>query len=125
MSDPQEVKGKKGAGKKAAGGENGATEPGEKKDRARSSKNFNGELKISLLSDKNPKREGSKAHGRFALYKDGQTVAEFVKAGGTFGDLAWDSSRGFIAIEGYTPKMVVKKEKAKKEAGSGAEKAAA
>lgn len=86
----------------------------EKKDRERSSKNFNKDAKISLLIDKNPKREGSKSHVRFAAYKDGMSVGDFVKAGGTFGDLAWDSARGYIRIEGHTPKLVVRKEKAAK-----------
>lgn len=44
----------------------------------------------------NPKKKGSSAHARFALYKVGMTVSEFVAAGGTLGDVKWDAERGFI-----------------------------
>lgn len=90
---------------------------GAKTDRARTSKQFGDGVKIKLLADKNPKREGSKAHSRFALYKKEMTVGEFIKAGGTFGDLAWDASRGYIQVEGYAPKMVEKKAKPEKKEG--------
>ena len=60
------------------------------------------DAKITILTEdkKNPKREGTAAHARFALYRDGMTVAEFIKAGGTRADLAWDSaaSRGLVKI---------------------------
>ena len=36
--------------------------------------------KITVLVKENPKREGSKAHRTFALYRDGMTVAAFEKA---------------------------------------------
>ena len=55
---------------------------------------------IRLKTDKNPKREGSAAHKRFALYVDGQTVDDFLKAGGTMGDINFDQSKGFIELEG-------------------------
>lgn len=55
---------------------------------------------IHLKTDKNPKREGSAAHGRFALYKDGMTVGEFLEAGGTMGDINFDAGKEFIALEG-------------------------
>lgn len=95
--------------------------PGEDKKpaapRVRASARFPDAAKITLISEKNPKREGSKAHPRFALYKTGQTVGEFIKAGGTFGDLDWDSSHGFISVEGVTAKVLVKAApKPKKEA---------
>lgn len=54
-------------------------------------------LKITAVIA-NPKREGSAAHARFALYKEGMTVGEFLKAGGTRADLAWDSKREHIKI---------------------------
>lgn len=48
----------------------------------------------------NPKKNGSAARVRFDLYKNGMTVAQFLAAGGTRADLAWDSDpkRSFIAI---------------------------
>lgn len=47
----------------------------------------------------NPKKEGSASHARFALYKEGMTVDQFVAAGGTIADVKWDSERGFIKLE--------------------------
>jgi len=90
---------------------------GEKKEAAprdRTSKNFDKNAAVTLKTDKNPKRVGSKSHARFEHYKTSKTVGDFVAKGGTFGDLAWDSARGFISIAGYTPKMVEKKAKAEK-----------
>lgn len=54
----------------------------------------------------NPKRPGTKAHAIFACYKNGQTVAQFVraveKAGFTEADarsnIAWDSRKEFIRV---------------------------
>ena len=83
---------------------------GEKAARDRTSRNFDKTAVITLNAEKNPKREGSKSHTRFAVYKTGQTVEQFIVGGGTYGDLAWDSARGYISIAGYTPKLVVKKE---------------
>jgi hypothetical protein len=47
----------------------------------------------------NPKKEGSKAHKRFALYRDGMTVREGVDAGVTGEDLSHDIGRGHIAVQ--------------------------
>lgn len=55
---------------------------------------------IRLKTTANPKRPGSAAHARFALYVDGQTVEDFIKAGGTMGDVNFDAGKGFIALEG-------------------------
>lgn len=55
---------------------------------------------ITLNVSDNPKRAGSKAHGVFALYRDQMTVAEFLEAGGTTGDLNWDANRNFISVSG-------------------------
>lgn len=54
----------------------------------------------------NPKRSGTKAHAIFACYKNGQTVAQFIKAVEKAGyteaqaraDLSWDRRKGFIRI---------------------------
>jgi hypothetical protein len=76
---------------------------------------------ISLLVDANPKRAGSKAEAVFSNYRSGMTIAEFCDAVGKEAtpNLVYDAAHGFIAIEGYDPEQVVKKEKAPK-----AEKAA-
>ena len=58
-----------------------------------------------LATDKNPK--GGKAEGRFALYRDGQTVAEYVAASVKAGnpkalarnDVRWDLVAGFISVQ--------------------------
>lgn len=55
---------------------------------------------ITLLVAENPKRPTAAAHARFALYRTGQTVAEFLAAGGTKADLSWDRVHGFIRIDG-------------------------
>lgn len=54
--------------------------------------------RIKLLVDKNPKREGTAAHGRFSLYVSGSTVGSFLESGGTRADLSWDVAHGFISI---------------------------
>lgn len=49
--------------------------------------------------DNNPKRAGSDSAKRFAAYKDGMTVGDYLKkSGGTPADLAWDSKHGFIKV---------------------------
>jgi hypothetical protein len=52
---------------------------------------------IQLLKE-NPKRSGTKAHERFALYESGMKVTEFLKLGGTKNDLRHDTERHFIKI---------------------------
>lgn len=63
--------------------------------------------KITLLAKTNPKREGSKAHARFAAYRDGQSVGEALDAGVTTPDLVYDAKHGFIHIESYDPGEIV------------------
>lgn len=63
-----------------------------------------GDARITLLVEHNPKRPGCAAEKRFALYQTGMTQLEFLAAGGTVPDMAYDAAHGFIAVEGYTPK---------------------
>ena len=112
MHEPQEPKPKKE--KKVKGQPSNGEQVAEKAPRDRTSKNFNKDATITLLVDKNPKREGSKTHVRFENYRSSATVGDFITLGGTYGDLSWDSARGFVSISGYTPKAFVKKEKAVK-----------
>lgn len=51
---------------------------------------------VKILVDSNPKR--GKAAERFALYKNGMSVDEFVKLGGTVADVRWDMGKGFIKL---------------------------
>jgi hypothetical protein len=70
--------------------------------------------KITILAAQNPKRLGSKAHAVFSKYVDGMTVEAFLEANGndpyTTPNMVYDAAHGFIAIEGYSPKLVEKKE---------------
>lgn len=85
---------KKAAAKKAAKKAE-ATEPGT---RGRAP-NISGDAKIKLLVEKgaNPKR-GTAAE-RFALYKNGMTVDEYIAAGGKRADVNWDVGCGFIEVK--------------------------
>lgn len=66
------------------------------------------DAKITLLADKdgkvygpdnNPKNNGSKAAARFAIYKNGMTVQDFVDAGGTRADIDNDVKKKFISVK--------------------------
>ena len=59
----------------------------------------NSVIRLKTEGGKNPKRPGSKSFDRFAVYKDGMTVAEAVKGGVIYADLSWDVGHGFIAVE--------------------------
>lgn len=54
--------------------------------------------KIRILAASNPKKPGSNAWHRFNLYKDGMTVNDFLRAGGTRSDLHYDVDHNFIDI---------------------------
>ena len=54
---------------------------------------------IRVLVAENPKRKGTSSYERFAKYKDGMSVADFIRVGGTQGDLRWDQERGFVRLE--------------------------
>jgi hypothetical protein len=69
--------------------------------------------KIKLIATENPKRPNSKAHKFWTLYKDGMTVGQYCDAvdatelkGGATPALVYDTSHGFISIEGYTPSEI-------------------
>jgi len=58
---------------------------------------FADEQVITVLVE-NPKRVGSDAHKRYALYVTGMTVREALTAGLTRADFKWDTDRGHIDI---------------------------
>lgn len=58
---------------------------------------FNDGMKITVLAKENPKR--AKAAERFALYKNGMTIAEYVAAGGLIADVRWDVRQEFISVK--------------------------
>lgn len=49
--------------------------------------------------DYSPKREGSAARKMWGLYKEGQKVADFVKAGGDLQDLKWNVDRNYLSVK--------------------------
>ena len=61
---------------------------------------LNKDATIKILVDKNPKREGSAAHGRFAMYRNGMKVSAFIDGGGTAVDIGYDLKKGYIKLEG-------------------------
>lgn len=46
----------------------------------------------------NTKRPGTKAHAAFSLYVPGQTVGDYLKAGGRRVELTWDLERGLVTL---------------------------
>jgi len=54
---------------------------------------------IRLLIDHNPKRKNSRSYGEFSLYKDGMTVEEYIKAGGSKAGIRWDLDKKYIRLE--------------------------
>jgi hypothetical protein len=74
-----------------------AKAPADKKESAGRTNKHAGK-KITLVAKENPKREGTAAHAIFALYKTGQTVEQFLEAGGAVVALDYDSKKGFIKL---------------------------
>lgn len=50
--------------------------------------------------DNNPKKPGSKTHGRFACYSHGMTIQQAIDAGIQTGDLTYDRDHGFVQFHG-------------------------
>lgn len=53
---------------------------------------------IEWHTESNPKRPSGKAHARFEAYMGAPTVGEYLKRGGTKGDLRYDSEKGFLSL---------------------------
>lgn len=120
MSD-QEVKPEKKAKKVKANGEaNPAPVDGQETatvPAVRSSKKFAQDAVITIVSEKNPKRAGSKAAGDWEKYVNGMTVKEARDAGISQADLLYNSAAKFITIAGYdAPAPRKQKRKAKEKA---------
>jgi hypothetical protein len=54
--------------------------------------------KIVVLKKENPCRAGTGHATRYALYRDGMTVADYIAKGGHRGDVAYDAERSFIRV---------------------------
>lgn len=59
---------------------------------------FKPEQKIKMLVDKNPKREGTKAHDKWEIYRNGMTVSEYLEKGGKSHTLSWDVNHDLISV---------------------------
>ena len=70
----------------------------EAKRTARKGRGFAADAKITLLVTENPKRIGTATHRMYAQYRDGMSVAEFRKIGGTASSLRWDIRHKFISV---------------------------
>lgn len=55
--------------------------------------------KIKLLIKDNPRREGTRAHKVYELYRDGGTVASFLEKGGHMQDLIHDIAKGRVELQ--------------------------
>lgn len=69
---------------------------------------YAGDLKITLLADKedkpygkknNPKRAGTASADRFEFYKNGMTIDQYVAAGGKYADIKNDVEHNFISVK--------------------------
>ncbi len=86
--------------------ERAAKPQAEKVEGDRSRTKIEAEGKITAVVE-NPKKPGSRAHACFAVYRAGQTVADFIASCGAAGipekearsNIAWDRRKGFITIE--------------------------
>lgn len=59
---------------------------------------FSKKAVIKLLVVGNPKRKDTLAYTRYALYRDGMTIAEYVAAGGRSGDIKHDLAFEYIQL---------------------------
>ena len=55
------------------------------------------------FSEKNPKREGSKAHGRYGGYLKSRTIKEAMSNGATWRDFDCDYVHGYLKVSGSQP----------------------
>lgn len=92
MAEAKEGKAPKAKKEKAAPAE----KVGRVKKELREVPAFTDDTKIKVLVTENPRRPGTATYDIYNLYKDGITVADFVKAGGRRVDVKADYERGHI-----------------------------
>jgi len=56
------------------------------------------DMKLTVLVDENPKKQGSKSRERFEHYFTSKTVGDFLAKGGTYADIAYDLGRSRIKL---------------------------
>ncbi len=54
---------------------------------------------ITLLVEDNPKRKGKRSWGQFRLYRDGLTVQEYIKLGGSRAGVNYDVDKKYIRVD--------------------------
>lgn len=59
--------------------------------------------KITVIVEANPKKEGSASRERFEHYFKSTTIGDFLAAGGTYADVAYDIGRMHISVEVVQP----------------------
>lgn len=59
----------------------------------------NAVITITTEEGKNPKRVDTPSYARFALYKDGMTVAKAKEKGVRAADISYDMAKGFISVD--------------------------
>lgn len=55
--------------------------------------------KLTVNVAENPKKEGSASRERFDHYFKAGTIGDYLAAGGTYQDVAYDVGRGFITVK--------------------------
>lgn len=56
------------------------------------------DTKVTVLVEENPKKAGSASRERFEHYFKAKTVGDFLAAGGTYADVAYDVGRAHIKV---------------------------
>ncbi len=74
------------------------TEDKPKVSRTNFSKMWPEDAPIKLLVEENPKKKGSKSAERFEAYTGAKTVGDYLAAGGTYQDIAYDIGRQFVQV---------------------------
>jgi len=64
----------------------------------KSRRHVNKNATITVVFKGNPKRPASLSFDRFALYKNGMIVAEYLEQGGRSGDINHDVEAGYISL---------------------------
>ncbi|MAF25577.1 hypothetical protein CL634_08415, partial [bacterium] len=54
---------------------------------------------ITVLAERNPKRKGKRSWRQFRLYRDGISIQEYIKIGGSRAGVNYDLEHGFIKVQ--------------------------
>lgn len=76
----------------------GVEEPPKAKASKKSHSHLDDKMKITIVKDKEPKREGTKAFARFKAYRAAKTVGGYVQNGGKRSDISFDIYHGRLTV---------------------------